>query len=361
MTLDNDDLAALLYTSGTTGRAKGVMLTHGNVWWNSVNVDTVVDTRVDDVYLAVAPLYHIGGLNTFTLRALTRGSTTLIRRSFDPAQTLKDLVEYRVNGWFAVAAMLAAIERQPDFADADLSDLRSTIAAGAPVPPALIARFAEKGVLLQQAWGLTETAPFSTYLEAAKTQAKLGSAGIPMPFTEVIVVDVSTLAPITEAGSSGELWVRGPNVAAGYWNNPTATEAAFTTDGWFRTGDIGFLDPDGYLFIVDRLKDMIISGGENVYPAEVENALNVDLRIADVAVVGAEDERWGEVVVAVVVPATGAALTLDDVRDVAGQQLARYKLPTRMLLVEALPRNASGKLEKPAIRRMVAEHASLVV
>jgi fatty-acyl-CoA synthase len=352
----DDDLAALLYTSGTTGRPKGVMLSHGNVWWNWVNVDSVVDTRVGDVSLAVSPLFHIGGLNALTLRTLTRGGTLVIRRTFDPGQTLRDLVELKVNSMFVVPAILAAVQRQPGFADADLSELRSTIVAGAPVPPALIAHYADKGVLLQQAWGLTETAPFATYLEAGRTAEKLGSCGIPMAYSKVQVVDVATLEPIAEPGRSGELWVSGPNVAAGYWNNPEASAAAFTPDGWFRTGDIGYVDDEGFFFIVDRLKDMIISGGENVYPAELENVLNAHPEVLDVAVIGVPDERWGELVCAVVsFTDDGGSLTLEDVRAFASEQLARYKLPNRLVKMESIPRNGAGKLDKPLIRKLVAE------
>lgn len=347
-----DDLAVVLYTSGTTGRAKGVELTHGNIWWNWVNVDSVVDTRADDVSLAIAPLFHIGGLNAVTLRTLARGGIVIIRRAFDPAQALADLVNHRVNSMFVVPAMLAAIRRVPGFAEADLSALRSTIAAGAPVPPALIESYARKGVSLQQAWGLTETAPFSTYLESAMTLEKLGSCGIPMPYTEVKVVDPTTLTDVDKG--SGELWVRGPNVSRGYWNNPEATAAAFTPDGWFRTGDLGYRDPDGYFFIVDRLKDMIISGGENVYPAEIENVLSAHPQIEDVAVVGVPDEKWGEAVCAVVKLAEGM-LTLDEVRDFAALSIARYKLPTRLILRDEVPRNGAGKLDKPTIRVQAEE------
>lgn len=349
-----DDLAVILYTSGTTGRSKGVMLTHGNIWWNWVNVDSVVDTRVGDVSLAIAPLFHIGGLNALSLRTLTRGGTLVIRRAFDPAQALDDLVRLRVNSMFVVPAMLAAIQRQPGFTDADLSHLRSTIAAGAPVPPALIASYAERGVNLQQAWGLTETAPFSTYLESGKTLDKLGSCGVPMPYTEVRVVDPATHDEVDDPDATGEFWVRGPNVSKGYWNNPEATEAAFTHDGWFRTGDIGFRDRDGYFFIVDRLKDMIISGGENIYPAEIENVLSAHAAIVDVAVVGIPDEKWGEAVCAVVQLESGV-LTLDEVRDFAAESIARYKLPTRLVLRDEIPRNGAGKLDKPTIRRQAAE------
>ena len=350
----DDDLAALLYTSGTTGKPKGVMLTHGNLWWNWVNVDSVVDTRAGDVSLAVAPLFHIGGFNALTLRTITRGGTLIVRRNFDPAQALRDLVEFRVNSMFLVPAMLAGIQRQTGFADADLTELRSTIAAGAPVPPALISTYAEKGVFLQQAWGLTETSPFATYLESEKTAAKLGSCGTAMPFTQVKVVDPATLKEISEPGQTGEFWVSGPNVSKGYWNNPEATRAVFTDDGWFRTGDIGYADEDGYLFIVDRLKDMIITGGENVYPAEVENVLNGHPDINDVAVIGVADEKWGETVCAVV-SFRAEPLTLEDVREWLSEHIARYKLPRRLVVVEAVPRNGAGKLDKPTIRTFVKE------
>lgn len=349
-----DDLAVLLYTSGTTGRSKGVMLTHGNLWWNWVNVDAVVDTRFGDVNLAVAPLFHIGGLNALTLRTLVRGGTVVLRRAFDPEQALDDLVTHEVSTLFLVPAMLAAIRARPGFTDADLSALHSTIAAAAPVPPTLISACAEKGLLVQQAWGLTETAPFATYLEASRTAEKLGSCGSAMPYTEVQVRDVSTLEPVVGAQATGELWVRGPNVSPGYWNNPEATANAFTPDGWFRTGDIGYVDEDGYFFIVDRLKDMVISGGENIYPAELENLLNGHPAIEDVAVIGVPDEKWGEAVCAVVVYG-GDPLSLEELREFCSRSLARYKLPSRLVVVETLPRNGPGKLDKPSIRRLVAD------
>jgi len=347
-----DDLAALLYTSGTTGRAKGVMLTHGNLWWNWVNVDSVVDTRFGDVCFAAAPLFHIGGFNAVALRTITRGGTLVVRRAFDPAQALQDLIDFKVNSMFLVPAMLAGIQRQPGFAAADLSSLRSTIAAGAPVPPALIASFAEKGVLIQQAWGLTETSPFATYLEASMTTVKLGSCGIGMPYTQVKVVDPGSLETVTTAARTGEFWVSGPNVSKGYWNNPEATAAVFTPDGWFRTGDIGYADEDGYLFIVDRLKDMVISGGENVYPAEIENVLNAHPAIEDVAVIGVPDVKWGEAVCAVV-SFRGDELSLDDIRNFLTGKVARYKLPSRLVVQGSIPRNGAGKLDKPLIRSIV--------
>jgi acyl-CoA synthetase (AMP-forming)/AMP-acid ligase II len=294
--LHGEDLAVLMYTSGTTGRPKGVMLTHGNLWWNAVNVDSVLDTRPYDTTLAVAPLFHIGGLNALTLRTLVRGGTVVVRRAFDPAQCVEDLVRYRVSGLFAVPAMFAALARTPGFAEADLSGLRSAIVAGAPVPHQLIRDYAEHGILLQQAWGLTETSPFATYLPADLTLGKAGSCGAPMPYTEVCLLAPGSGAMISEPGTHGELCVRGPNVTPGYWNNPAATREAFDEAGWFHTGDIGYRDEDGFYYVVDRIKDMIISGGENVYPAEVERVLVEYPGVVEVAVIGIPDPEWGETV-----------------------------------------------------------------
>lgn len=347
-----DDVGLLLFTSGTTGLPKGVALTHGNVWWNMVNVGQRLDVRRGDVTHAVAPLFHVGALSSFVLGSLVLGGTVVLRRSFDPAAFLDDLVRHRVNSFFAVPAMLAAAARVEGFFAADLTPLRAVVVAGAPVPPSLVREFAEHDIWLEQAWGLTETAPFATHLPRELTLAKLGSAGRAMPYTQVRAVDMVTNRPVAP-GVRGELVVRGPNVTPGYWEDPAATAAVFDEEGWFHSGDIGYLDEDGCVFIVDRLKDMIITGGENVYPAEVERALADAPGILDVAVVGAADEKWGETVVAVVAVAEGATVTLEDVREFGATRLARYKLPQRLEIVDRVPRNASGKLEKPLIRTLV--------
>jgi fatty-acyl-CoA synthase len=350
----NGDLAILMFTSGTTGKPKGVELSYGNVWWNSVNVDALVDTRRGDTNLAVAPLFHIGGLNALTIRALVRGGRTVIRRTFDPRQALRDIEQYGIAQAFLVPAMLSAMQATDEFEQVDISSLRALICAGAPVPPVLLRQYERKGVPVQQAWGLTETAPFATYLPTELTYVKPGSCGMPMPYTEVKVVDPATGQEVEKPGDTGELWVRGPNVTAGYWKNPEATAAAFS-EGWFRSGDIGYRDEDGYLYIVDRLKDMIITGGENVYPAEVERALMEYPGVLDVAVVGVEDPKWGESVVAVMSCKEGKIPTIEEVRAFAETYLARYKLPKQLVLTGAVPRNGAGKLDKPAIRALVKE------
>ncbi|MFF0543192.1 AMP-binding protein [Nocardia thailandica] len=349
-----DDPAMIMFTSGTTGQPKGVVLTYGNLWWNGINVDARLDTRRGDVTHAVAPLFHIGGLNALALRTLVRGGTVVLRRSFDPAGFLDDLHEFEVNSLFAVPSMLASLARVPGVFDRRLPALRTVVVAAAPVPPSLIELYAEHGILLQQAWGLTETAPFATHLPVERIPDKLGSAGIAMAHTEVRIIDPVTGEPLP-AGANGEIVVRGPNVTPGYWNDPVATKAAIDEHGWFHSGDIGYFDDDGYLFIVDRLKDMIISGGENIYPAEVERALADLPGLLDVAVVGAEDPRWGETVVAVISTTDDIDLTLEMVRDHAAISLARYKLPTRLEHVAMVPRNASGKLDKLEVRRMITD------
>jgi fatty-acyl-CoA synthase len=352
-----DEVALIMYTSGTTGRPKGAMLTHGNLWWNNVNALHTLDILQDDVTLVVAPLFHIGGLNVTTLVTWQKGGEVVLHRSFEPGACLEAIASHGVTTMFGVPAMLMFMSQHPGFGEADLTSLRMVVCGGAPVPEALIKIYIGVGVPINQGYGLTETAPLVTFLTPEFALAKVGSAGRAPLFTEVRLAGAEG-GETAEPLARGEVCVRGPNVMKGYWNQPEATAAAIDSEGWFHTGDLGYLDEDGFLYIVDRLKDMVLTGGENVYPAEVEGALFQHPAVADVAVVGVPDERWGEAVVAVAVPKENASLTLEDLRDVAGRSLARYKLPTRLEVVDALPRNPAGKVLKFELRAQLGAHQS---
>ncbi len=346
-----DDVALIMYTSGTTGHPKGAMLTHGNFWADNLNEILMFDINSKDVTLNSAPLFHVSGLLCTSLATLVAGGHLVLQRSFDPKAMLDAVAAHHVTVTFGVPAMLLFISQHPDFERADLSSLRAISVGGAPMPEPLLRLYAKRGIIVSQGYGLTETSASVTSLNADRAADKLGSCGTPPLLTEIKLIDVEGQA-VTSPRQTGEICVRGANVMKGYWNKPDATSAVFTADGWFRTGDVGYLDEEGFLYICDRLKDMIITGGENVYPAEVESVLYEHPDIAEVAVIGATDEQWGERVVAVVALRPGCALTLDGLRDFAQARLARYKLPRELRLVDALPRNPTGKVLKTRLREL---------
>jgi fatty-acyl-CoA synthase len=276
-----------------------------------------------------------------------RGGCGVLVRGFDPPATLAVIAEQRVTSFFAVPTMLDALSRQPGFATLDLSALRTIGAAGAPLPLPLLRTWLDRGVTVQQAYGMTESAPAGTALDSADAVSHVGSAGKPQFFTDVRVVrpDGTPCPP----GEVGEIVLSGPNIMAGYWNAPEATAAAIV-DGWYHSGDAGSVDEDGYLYIRDRYKDMIISGGENVYPAEVESVMLELPEVQEVAVIGVPDPHWGEVGLAVVVPAPGAAQDGDALRARLRERLAGFKVPKEVRYVTELPKTATGKIRKPDLR-----------
>jgi fatty-acyl-CoA synthase len=352
----HDDLFMIQYTSGTTGRPKGVMLTHGNIIWNVYNLLVDVDIRSDEVALVTAPLFHTAALNQVLFPTLLKGGTALIEARFDPDRAIGLIGEHGVTLLFGVTSMYLALTQSARWPDANLSTLRSALSGGAPLPVALLQAYLNRGLMIVQGYGLTEASPGATMLRAADGVRKIGSAGTACFFTDVRVV-TPALEDVA-AGDQGEVLVQGPNVTPGYWQQPAATEAAFAGGGWLRTGDLARVDDEGYLYIVDRLKDMIISGGENVYPAEVEQALYTHPAVAECAVIGVPDDRWGEVARAVVVRRGGQQVTEAELIAHLDGRLARYKIPKSIVFTDTLPHTASGKLVKPDLRRQYGAPAA---
>lgn len=345
----SDDVASLMYTSGTTGFPKGAMLTHGNHLWNAFTHFAMTEGLTPrDVSLVAAPLFHIGAFGIFTLPLIYLGGTSVILESFHPASWLEAVERHRPTLAFCVPAMWAAIAAA-GLAGRDLSSLRCTISGGAPCPLVLIRQLREHGMVFTEGFGLTETAPVASALGADEVIAHAGSVGKPIAHVAYRIVaddgrDVAT-------GEVGELLIRGPNVFVGYWQKPQATREVLDEDGWFHTGDLARVDERGYYFIVDRKKDMVISGGENVYPAEVEQILYQRPEIAEVAVLGTPDPKWGEAVTAVVVLKAGQQLGADELIAWARQRLAGFKCPRVVRFVDSLPRTATGKLLKRELRQ----------
>ena len=338
---DDGDDALIVYTSGTTGKPKGVVLAQSALRWNGYNSIHAHDMTHDDQVLTVLPLFHAGGLNNQTLPALLAGATVTLHRRFDPGMWLSDVAARKPTLSLLVPAAMQAVISHPDWAATDLSSLRMLNAGSMVVPDSLIRAFHDHGVPVGQIYGCTETAPIATVLLKEDAVRKLGSAGKPAPHCDVKLVE-------------GEVWVRGPNVMRGYWNDPVATAAALTPDGWFKTGDLARLDDSGYFWIIGRSKDVIISGGENIYPAELENVLADCPEIAECAVMGMPDSQWGESACAFIVRKQDSQLDEAAVLALFTDRLAKYKHPRRVLFLDSLPKNALGKVQKPELKRLVS-------
>ncbi len=348
-TLTHDDVITIMYTSGTTGLPKGAMITHGMNFWNCVNLGFPAGIGIDTVHLNVLPLFHTGGLNCYSNPVLHAGGTVVILKTFDPGETLRVLGDpaQGITHFFAVPAPYQFMMQHPDFDDTDLSRLRTAGVGGAPCALTIMERWTDRGVLLAQGFGMTETSPACIFLDPGDALRKIGSTGKALMHTEFRIVN--------EGGADcgpdqvGELWVAGPNITPGYWNKPEATAAAFE-GRWLKTGDAARVDDEGFVYIVDRWKDMYISGGENVYPAEVENVLYQLPEVAEAAIIGVPNDRWGEVGLAVIALNPGAELDRRKVVEHCVERLARFKVPNDIAIVDALPRNATGKVLKRELR-----------
>ncbi len=361
-----DDPLIIMYTSGTTGRPKGAVLAQGTQLWNSLNIGTAIGLTYRDVTLTVLPMFHIGGLGLYALPTLHVGGRLIIQRTFDPEETCRLLRDEGVTAMFGVPAIYQVLLQTPAFQQRDYSGVRFGV-GGAPCPLPVIEEFEQRGLLLQQGFGLTETAPTATLLPPEDAFRKKGSVGPPTLHVEARVVDDAgcDLPP----GEIGEICLRGPNLFLGYWGLPEATAEVFSPPEqpddpaasaqrasgdyrgwWFHTGDLGYADDEGFLYVADRKKDMIISGGENIYPAEVEQVLYQHPAVLDAAVIGIPDTRWGEAAMALVVLRPEARATAEEIIAACQGRLARYKIPRRVAFVDVLPRNAAGKVLKRVLR-----------
>ena len=351
----SDDLPLLLvYTSGTTGQPKGALHTQGAMRWNCINSIVAHDFTAADHVLMPLPLFHVGGLCIQTLPALYVGATVTLLSRFDPALYLREVAQQRPTLTLLVPAVLRALLAHPSFAVTDFTCFKLVNAGSSTIPLSLIEAIHAKGAPLCQVYGSTETGPVTIYLPREDARQKPGSAGIVAPHCEVALRDESG-KPVAEGGI-GEVYVRGKNVMSGYWREPNHPDFV---DGWVRTGDLAQRDADGFYWIVGRAKDMLISGGENIYPAELENILADCPLLADYAVVGVPDATWGEVAIAAVVPHAGSTIDAAQVTALFEGRLARYKHPRRVVILDALPKTALGKVQKERLKEvLLREHGS---
>ncbi len=351
--VEDDEPLLLIYTSGTTGKPKGAVLTHANCFWTNISIDRMMDVTTFDVVLQVLPQFHIGGWNVQPLLAFWKGATVVLEETFDPDRALRLIDEKGVTTMMGVPATYLFMAESPAFETTDLSSLRMAVVGGAPMPESLIGTWHDRGVALVQGYGLTEASPNVLGLAPERVGDKVGYAGKAYPHVEVALESTDGTGLI-EGPGTGELVVRGPNVFAGYWRNPEET-ATTMRGGWLHTGDLAERDEEGFYRIKDRVKDMYISGGENVYPAEVEAVLHAHESIVEAAVVGVPDSRWGESGLAIVVPKTGRDLSSDEVIEWCRERLAKYKVPRQVRFTDELPRSGANKVLK---RVLVEEYGT---
>jgi len=355
-TISPEDPYCLLYTSGTTGKPKGVIVPHRMVSFNALSTACSWQLREDDVSPIFTPLYHAGALGAFLTPILAIGGTIVLHAGFDPAEVWRTMAAERCTVALGVPTIWKLLMEAPEFATVDLSHVRWLISGGAPLPLYIIETYQKRGVVFRQGYGLTEVGVNCFAMTSEDSVRKAGAIGKPLLFTEARVAgeNGAELPP----GEVGELWLRGPHVCAGYWSNPEATAASLDGDGWFHTGDLARRDEDRFYTIAGRKKDVIISGGVNIYPAEIEGELLLHPSVRDAAVVGVPDERWGEAGVAFVVRREGSSVTGDELAAFLLDRLAKYKVPREWVFVEALPRTPYGKVLKGELRARFARQGS---
>lgn len=348
----DDDPILLMYTSGTTGKPKGAILTHQNLLFASIGISHVIDWWFGDRFLSVAPFFHIGGFAPL-LTNVHNGSTTVLMADFEPAAVWKTVEREKITTMMTVPAMLAAMGQTYPQVESDISTLRNITCGASSVSKSLIEAFDRLGISVQQVYGITEFSGAVSFWKKQMNAEKSASMGKAVFHGEAKVVDIQSKAELAP-GQIGEILCKGPQVFKGYWNRPEET-AGVLREGWYHTGDLGMIDEDGFLYVVDRLKDMIISGGENIYSAELEAVLQQHPAVADVAVVGVPHETWGEIPRAYVVTRPGQSLTSEELIQLCQQELASYKCVKDVVFVDALPRNAVGKVLKARLKQKAVE------
>ncbi|MCF6092814.1 long-chain fatty acid--CoA ligase [Microaerobacter geothermalis] len=346
--VEEKDPLAIIYTGGTTGKPKGVLLSHRAISWNSINTILSWDLSAKDVTLTLLPMFHTGGLNALSIPILHMGGTVVLARGFDPVKTIRMINQYQCTIVLMVPTMYHMLIQTKEFEESGFPSMHTFLSGGAPCQHTIYQAFEAKGLAFKEGYGLTEAGPNNFFIDPSESRKKRGSVGKTMMYNRVKLVDSSGAE--VKPGEVGEIMIQGPHVFSGYWNNPEATNETII-DGWLYTGDLGKRDEDGYFYIVGRKKDMIITGGENVYPLEVEHLLSQHPAVDEVAVVGLPDEKWGEVVTAVLVLKKGASLTADQLKEYCSGQLGKYKVPKKFIILKELPKTPVGKIDKKEIMR----------
>ena len=346
-----DDPAIILYTSGTTGHPKGAVITHGNIHWNSFNMLVDYGVAPGERVLLISPMFHVAALTNGAVTVLLQGGTVVLHEKFDAGEVLAAIEREGITMLSGVPTTYQMLHEHPNWDSADISSLKRITCGGSAVPERLMEAFAERGLGFSAGYGMTESSPGATALPADRAREKVGSSGNRHFFTDVKIVDGA--GEEVPDGTVGEIWVKGPNVISEYWRRPEATASSFE-DGWFKSGDLGHFDHDGFIFISDRLKDMIISGGENIYSAEVEGIIMEIPEIVAVALIGVPDQKWGEVPHAYVQLQPGASLSSETIIDHLTGRLAKYKIPKNIVFVDEFSRTASGKIRKAELRKQIS-------
>ncbi|MGF2614751.1 long-chain fatty acid--CoA ligase [Rossellomorea vietnamensis] len=346
--LQESDPLAMIYTGGTTGHPKGAVLSHRSIMWNAVNTIVSWNLTDRDTTMTCIPMFHTGGLNALSIPVLIAGGTVVLSPGFEPEQAVKDLIKYKCSIVLFVPTMYHMLTRTKEFKNAKFPDMKVFLSGGAPCPMGIYDIFSSKGLAFKEGYGLTEAGPNNFYIDPREALQRRGSVGKPMLFNAVKVVKETG----DEAGPDevGELYLRGSHLFEYYWNKEEETKEVWR-DGWFQTGDLAMMDKAGYYYIVGRKKDMIITGGENVYPLEIENWLESYDSVEEVAVLGVPDDKWGEKVVAFITAGSSTGLTEEELANYCRKKLAKYKIPKNFYFIEELPKTHVGKIDKNELRK----------